>query len=128
MLACIIYCFIWITYGSGAVLAASSVGLALLVEEVVGNGDDIDVDLGALAEEAETVGNAGAVANGVASRLVGSLVTAVNALAVGTRVGSLLNGKAGDRGTVAGGGDGGGQESDDSVGIHFEGCSVGSVG
>lgn len=111
-----------VTYGAGAVLAAGSVGLALLVEEVVGNGDDIDIELGALAEEVEAVGDAGTVANRVASRLVGDLVAAVNALAVGAGVGSLLNSPGVDGRTRAGRNGGGGEESDDSVGIHLEGC------
>ena len=111
-----------ITYGAGAVLAASSVGLALLVKETIGNGEDVDLELGALAEEAEAVGNTSTLTDRVAGRLVGDLVAAVNALAVGAGVGSLLNSHGVDRttGNSGGGGGSGGQESDDGRGVHFE--------
>lgn len=111
-----------ITYGAGAVLAASSVGLALLVKETIGNGEDVDLELGALAEEAEAVGNTSTLTDRVAGRLVGNLVAAVNTLAVGAGVGSLLNGHGvdGTTGNGSGGGGSGGQESDDGRGVHFE--------
>lgn len=110
------------TYGTATVLTTGSVCLTFLVKEAVGNADDVDIELGALAEEAEAVGDASAVANRVASRLVGDLVAAVNALAVGAGVGSLLNSPGVDGRTNAGSSGGGGEESDDSVGIHLEGC------
>lgn len=115
------------TYSAGAVLAAGSGGLALLLDEVVGDSDNVNLELGALLEGAEVVEELRAVANGIAVSLVVDLVTAVDALAIGTRVGSLLNSHGVERRSGNSRSDGrrsgnrGGEESDGGEELHLEG-------
>jgi len=102
-------------------LAASGVGRALLVKEVVSNADDIEVQLGALVEKAQAIEQLGAVANGVASLRIGDLVAAVDLHVVATSIVGLSNGDLVDRGVslnLRGSGDRDGQESDNSHGMH----------
>lgn len=73
-------------------MAASGVGRALLVKEVVSNADDVEVQLGALVEEAQAVEQLGAVADGIASLRVGDLVAAVDLHVVATSIVGLSNG------------------------------------
>ena len=108
-------------------MAAGRVGLALLVKEAIGNGNNVNLKLGALIEQAQAVEETGTVANGVASWGVGNLVAAsdrhvVTASIVSLGDGDLVNGRVvsdvvGRRSS----GHSGGEESDDGHVLHLEG-------
>ncbi|KAI6750476.1 hypothetical protein HG530_014757 [Fusarium avenaceum] len=112
------------TYIAAAILATGCIGLAFLVEKVVGNCNNVDINLGALVKEAQAVEELRTVADGVTGLLVGNLVAAVNALVVATRPLSLRDGEGVKRcavGRLRVGDDRSGEEGDDGKGIHFEG-------
>lgn len=95
----------------------------LLLEKVVGNGKDINLELGALSKEVEVVEKLRAIADSVASGLVLNSVTAgnlhvVTASVVGLFDSDLVDGRV--TLDLRRGHGGSGHESDDGVELHLE--------
>jgi hypothetical protein len=112
------------------VLTAGGVGLALLVKKAIGNGKNINIELGALVEQAQVVKDTSTVANGIASWRVGDLVAAgdrhvVTTSIVGLGHSDLLDGRVvSDIVGRGSSGHGGGEESDDGEVLHLEGIKL----